>query len=102
MQRNETLVEERKNLQTNDRGQLKDNLLLIFTDTVSRSRLHYKLPETAKFFKEKDHYEFFRHHSMEVRTLENGLLFMYGLTRDDLSNKANLPKEARDFKAPFD
>lgn len=44
-----------------------------------------------KFFKERDHKEFFRLHSLEDRTLENGLLLMFGLVREDLSYEAAYP-----------
>ena len=69
--------------------------MLVFVDALSRLRAHFKLPETMKFFKEKDHIEFFRHHSIYPRTIENGILFMHGLTKNDITNNPDLLKKSR-------
>eukprot|EP00347_Sterkiella_histriomuscorum_P016893 403351446 len=100
--RDNKLVEQRKLLQSESRGDLQDNLILVFTDTVSRQRAHYKLPETIKFFKEQDHREFFRLHALEDRTLENGLLFMYGVTRENLSYEQAFPPYKDNYLPPFE
>lgn len=42
------------------------------------------MPETMGYFKEQKTYEFFRHHSVSKRTYENALMFLYGMTVDDL------------------
>lgn len=77
-------------------------MVLVFTDTVSRQRAHYKLKESSQFFKDQDHKEFFRLHALEDRTLENGLLFMYGLTREDLSYEKAYPPYTDNYLPPFD
>lgn len=76
-------------------------MVLVFTDTVSRQRAHFKLKESMKFFKEQDHREFFRLHSLEGRTLENGLLFLYGLRREDISQEPSLPPYEDKYLPPF-
>lgn len=55
-----------------------------------------------KFFKERDHKEFFRHHSIYKRTIENGMLFMYGLTRDDIAMGPNMPNQYSEYRPPFE
>lgn len=54
-----------------------------------------------KYFKERDHYEFFRLHSLEIRTKENALAFMYGMSRNDIMNEPDLPSESTDYSKLF-
>ncbi|CDW73399.1 duf229 domain containing protein [Stylonychia lemnae] len=81
--RNEKLVEERKKLQKGPRA-LNDNLIVIFVDALSRQRAHFKMPETMKFFKSQDTLEFYRFHGYHKRTYENALMYLYGMSVDDL------------------
>ncbi|CDW76620.1 duf229 domain containing protein [Stylonychia lemnae] len=102
IERNETLVEERKKLQPKDRGNLTDNLMLVFIDAFSRQRAHHKLPKTMEFFKERDHKEFFRLHAMHDRTVENMMLFLYGKTREDLSYGPAYPPYDENYLPDFE
>ena len=45
------------------------------------------MPETVKYFAERDSREFFRLHSLFGRTLENALPFLYGKTLIDFTTK---------------
>ena len=51
VKRNATLAMERKKAQKVDRGELKENLLLIHVETVSRRKVFEKLPSVAQFLK---------------------------------------------------
>ncbi|CDW74021.1 duf229 domain containing protein [Stylonychia lemnae] len=87
VQRNETLVEERREIRKNqNRGDLQQHMLLVFIDTLSRPRLHVKMPETVQFLRERDHKEFMRLHAIWTRTQENALALLYGIVEDDLVN----------------
>ncbi|CDW73595.1 UNKNOWN [Stylonychia lemnae] len=82
--RNETLAQERRKIAKKvDRGDLTQNVLLVFIDTLSRQRLHDKLPKTVQFFRERDHKEFFRLHSYWGRTQENAFPYLFGKTLQD-------------------
>ncbi len=61
------------------------NVVMIFIDTLSRRRFHELLPETVKFFEEREDStnEYMRLHAFARRTFENVLGFNYGMTRDD-------------------
>ncbi|CDW71266.1 duf229 domain containing protein [Stylonychia lemnae] len=91
--RNETLIEERREIRKNqNRGDLQQHMLLVFIDTLSRPRLHVKMPETVQFLRERDHKEFVRLHALWSRTQENALALLYGIVEDDLVNTT------RDYK----
>ncbi|CDW91056.1 duf229 domain containing protein [Stylonychia lemnae] len=82
--RNETLAQERKEISKNvQRGDLRQNILLVFIDTLSRQRLHAKLPKSVQFFRERDHKEFFRLHAFWGRTQETAFPFLYEKTLQD-------------------
>ncbi|CDW79651.1 duf229 domain containing protein [Stylonychia lemnae] len=100
VKRDEKLVQERKLLQK-DRNNLNQNLLLVFTDTISRQRAHFKLPETMKYFKNQDHHEFFRLHALEDRTMENGFMFLYGKSRNDISGTRTTNSYEENYPPPF-
>lgn len=103
VQRNETLVQERMKMQEKDRGNLKENLLLVHIDTISRRLMHFKMPEVTQFFKGRDHLEFFRLHSTLRRTKENAMMFMYGKSKEDIStNVGNEFWHIEDYLPPFD
>ena len=73
-------------------------MLIIFIDTLSRQRLHKKLPETVKYFKEHDPKEFFRLHSFLGRTTENAMSFLYGKTLEDFLYEPAYDWNSRIFK----
>ena len=50
--RKEEVVQERKAIQQPLRGDMPNNLVIIFVDAMSRQRAHFKMPETMKFFQE--------------------------------------------------
>ncbi|CDW87353.1 duf229 domain containing protein [Stylonychia lemnae] len=99
LQRNETLVEERRQLRKNqNRGDLQQHMLLVFIDTLSRPRFHAKMKETVSFLRERDHKEFMRFHSIYGRTQENAIAFLYGKVLEDFLNSTYDPKDGETFK----
>lgn len=91
IQRNETLIKERKN-KINERNQMYKNILIIFLDTVSRSHFIRKLPKTMKFLDDFSKYEtnpskknmtvfqFFKYNSLDTYTEPNLRAIYYGTT----------------------
>jgi len=56
------------------------------------------MPETVKYFSERDSREFFRLHSLFGRTLENAISFLYGKTIIDFLTEEAHTWEGRDFR----
>ncbi|CDW77562.1 duf229 domain containing protein [Stylonychia lemnae] len=103
--RNETLVKERQQTMEKSnklRGDLQQNLMIVFIDTLSRQRLHKKLPETAKYLKGQNHKEFFRLHSLIGRTQENAVSILYGKTLEDFVHEPAYGQDDRKFKGPLE
>jgi hypothetical protein len=75
----------------------------VHIDTISRRLMHFKMPEVTKFFRERQHLEMFRMHSVLRRTKENAMMFMYGKNKEDISS--NLGPEfwhIEDYLPPFE
>eukprot|EP00330_Aristerostoma_sp_ATCC50986_P002064 CAMPEP_0114583400 /NCGR_PEP_ID=MMETSP0125-20121206/7137_1 /TAXON_ID=485358 ORGANISM="Aristerostoma sp., Strain ATCC 50986" /NCGR_SAMPLE_ID=MMETSP0125 /ASSEMBLY_ACC=CAM_ASM_000245 /LENGTH=486 /DNA_ID=CAMNT_0001776827 /DNA_START=228 /DNA_END=1688 /DNA_ORIENTATION=+ len=85
VKRNETLVKERRAMLNPDR--LTDNILVLYTDAISRAHSKRKLSKTLKWFQEKydkpdsdwELFEFFRYHVVEGRTLESMFEMIFGI-----------------------
>ena len=91
IQRNETLINERKN-KNNDNNLIYKNVLVFFLDTVSRSHFMRKFPKTMKYLNDFSKYEtnsstknmtvfqFFKYHSLDSYTDPNLKAIYYGAT----------------------
>ncbi len=66
---------------------MADNILIVFVDTMSRERAHKLIPETLKYFEERQNtYEFFKMNALYTRTFENAVGFLYGLNKEELKD----------------
>ena len=93
IQKNETLINERKKV-INDRKILYKNVLVIFFDTLSRVHFFRKFPKTTSFLNqfskyEKNYYkknmtvfQYFKYHSIRSYTEPNIKAAYYGINKD--------------------
>ena len=63
---------------------MSKNIMVIFFDAHSRNALKEKMPLTSQFLRDfqggREHYEFFKFHSILPYTLDNMAYYSYGVS----------------------